>query len=103
MGLFQLSYLNAVLVLALTSLVGKWLARSAGTAIGWYLRRKTMVRRQAILAQVRLEEEKYQTLARKSDDGDWEKVESHAAGTAVNGGQADDEWEGMIGFFHPFW
>lgn len=59
-----------------------------------------------ILARVKLEEARSQLSASrspKSDDGECEEVEKHTAGSAKNGGEADDEWEGIIGFFHPFW
>lgn len=102
MQLFYLAYTSAALAI-LGTLIGKWLVRSAGTTFGWYLRRKTAARRHAILSQVRSEETDYQSQEKKSDDGDWEKVESHAVGSSPNGGQADDECEGIIGFFHPFW
>ena len=39
----------------------------------------------------------------KSNKGEREKVESRVVGTALNVGQADDSWEGVIGFCHPFW
>lgn len=103
MHLLYSAYASTALVLLGTLLTGKWLVRSAGTTFGWYLRRKTAARRQAILSQVRSEERDYQSEQKKSGYGDWDKLESHAVGSAPNGGQADDEWEGMIGFFHPFW
>ncbi len=39
----------------------------------------------------------------KSEDEGWEKVESHAVGTVKNGEKAEGDWEGIVGFFHPFW
>lgn len=106
MQVFYWTCLTTPLALSLGLLVARWLVQSGGRAVGWYLRRRTSARRQSIFAQVKLEEESYQSrerLSPKSDDGDWEKVESYAAGTATNGGQAADEWVGVIGFFHPFW
>lgn len=103
MHLLYSAYAITTLVLLGTLLAGKWLVRSTGTTFGWYLRRRTAARRQAILSQVRSEERDYQSEHKKSGDGDWEKLESHAVASAPNGGPADDEWEGMIGFFHPFW
>lgn len=103
MQLFYSAYTSAALAILGTLIIGKWLVRSVGTTFGWYLRRKTAARRHAILSQVRSEETDYQSQEKKSDDGDWEKLESHAVGSSPNGGQADDEWEGIIGFFHPFW
>lgn len=99
------TYITTLLALSLGFVVARWLVQSGGRAVGWYLRRRTTARRQSIFAQVKLDEESYQSQERfspKSDDGDWEKVESYAAGTATNGGQAANEWVGVIGFFHPF-
>ena len=86
--------------------LGGWLTQSLGKSVGWYLQRKTSARRKLIQARVNAEEEashlsRGQTTA--IDEADWEKVESYAAGSAANGGQAEKEWEGVVGFFHPFW
>jgi alpha-1,2-mannosyltransferase len=37
-----------------------------------------------------------------SDDG-WENLEAYAEASADNGGMAPKEWDGIVGFFHPFW
>ena len=37
----------------------------------------------------------------QDNDDDWEKVESTAS--APNGEVPKGDWEGIIGFFHPFW
>lgn len=103
MQLLYSAYTSTALFLLGTFLTGKWLIRSAGTSFGWYLRRKTAARRQAILSQVRSEERSYQSREKKSDGVEWGKLGSHAVGSALNGGQADNEWEGILGFFHPFW
>lgn len=94
---------NCIITIGLSALISKLLLQ---TVVGWYLRRRTTSRRITILARVKLEEAQYQLSASESptlDDGEWEKVEKHAAGSAKNGEEADDEWEGIIGFFHPFW
>lgn len=74
--------------------------------VGWSLRRKTQGRRELILSRVRIEEEEWlsrQKNSQKAEDEDWEKVEGYSAGTAPNGGSAGADWEGVVGFFHPFW
>lgn len=86
-------------------LLGSWVIAVAGRVVGWYLRRKTAGRRAQILECVEAEEK---SLAADLDSGrdsdeDWETVESYAAGTAKNGEKADKEWDGIVGFFHPFW
>jgi alpha-1,2-mannosyltransferase len=40
---------------------------------------------------------------RGNSDEEWENIESFAVGTAKNGEKADREWDGIVGFFHPFW
>jgi sulfur relay (sulfurtransferase) DsrC/TusE family protein len=77
-----------------------------GRTWGWFLRSRCAERRGLIFAKVRGEEQEYQLEKRrntKSEDEDWERVESYAIGTSGNGERAEDEWEGVIGFFHPFW
>lgn len=45
----------------------------------------------------------------QAEDEDWEKVDTSSVGTAGNNhnnGQEkkrDECWNGIIGFFHPFW
>lgn len=94
-----------ILTLILVFLTSKWLFFVGGKAVGWYLRRKTSARKRALLLQVKREEKDYQTQHESSSklSDDWEKVESYATGSATNGGPADDDWEGIVGFFHPFW
>lgn len=38
---------------------------------------------------------------RGSDE--WESVDAYAVGTAKNGEKTEEEWDGIVGFFHPFW
>jgi alpha-1,2-mannosyltransferase len=78
---------------------------AAGRIVGWYLRRKTAGRRAQILERVESEEKLFAVDegSRRDSDEDWENVESYAAGTAKNGEKADKEWDGIVGFFHPFW
>jgi alpha-1,2-mannosyltransferase len=80
--------------------------RAFGSLLGWYLRRKTEGRRARILEvmnddikgwQIRNPEQK------ESDDEDWEKLSGHAVGSSTNGEKADKNFDGVIGFFHPFW
>lgn len=99
------SYAVIIFTLSLAFFTGKWLFLLGGNAVGWYLRRKTSARKKAILLQVKREEKDYQSKHQSSSrlSDDWEKVESYATGSAINGGPADSDWEGVVGFFHPFW
>lgn len=97
---------NSLLAILLALLVGRWLIYTVGKGFGSYLKRKTTARRQSMLKRVRVEEEAvryFYRRSRKSEDDDWEKIESYGAATSTNGSQADSDWEGIVGFFHPFW
>jgi hypothetical protein len=89
----------------LTVLLGPRIVTAASRTVGWYLRRKTAGRRAQILERVEGDEKALaeDQSARRDSDEEWENVESYAAGTARNGEKADKEWDGIIGFFHPFW
>ncbi len=89
----------------LTVLLGPRIVAAASRAVGWYLRRRTAGRRAQILERVGGEEKApaEDQSARRDSDEEWENVESYAAGTAKNGEKADKEWDGLVGFFHPFW
>ncbi len=94
-----LGFINTFLALASTFFLCKWL-------VGWHLQRSTAARRELILARIEVEEQDHQSRIRnspKSDDGDWEKIETYASGSAFNGGKLQDDWKGIVGFFHPFW
>lgn len=99
------SFTIIIIALSLVPLVGKWLFSVTGIATGRYLQRKTSARRKAIFLQARREEKNYELEPDSSPqlDDDWEKIEIYATGSAVNGGLANNDWEGIVGFFHPFW
>lgn len=84
--------------------------RAAGLFLGWYLRNKTDGRRCHIVELVEADEKKYREGRRNStgsgdvgEDGGWEKVDAVTAGIPENGDKKDAEWDGIVGFFHPFW
>ncbi|KAL8726409.1 MAG: hypothetical protein Q9181_006064, partial [Wetmoreana brouardii] len=91
------SLVNLILTIGISTYVFRWLLQ---ITVGWYLRWKTVARRSLVLARVKLEESQSQLQERpspNSDNGEWEKVEKYTVGSAPNGGEADDEWEGIIG------
>lgn len=95
-------FASVLLIPTLTGYVLKAALRSAG----WFLKNKTNGRREVILSRVRIEEEEHRSKQPSStagpEDEDWEKVPS-APGVANNGEPYGEDWEGIIGFFHPFW
>jgi alpha-1,2-mannosyltransferase len=105
--------MSAILIIALLTALPlipflvKILVRRSLRLVGWSLQRRTSKRRELIASRVRSEEQAYQSAQKglpKADDEDWEKIESYAAGSAPNGDLPTDvEWEGVVGFFHPFW
>lgn len=80
--------------------------RHAGQVLGRYLRRSSLTRRELLLARVVKEQRDYDAKhknEKKREDDEWEEVETSMVGSAVNGGKADQDWSGIVGFFHPFW
>ncbi|KAI9712618.1 MAG: hypothetical protein M1812_006798 [Candelaria pacifica] len=101
----SLAILLIALILNSTFFLAPFLLSYIGQAIGWHLQRRTKERQTLISARVKAEEQEFilrENPSPKSDDGGWEKVESHAVGTARNGEKAETDWEGVVGFFHPF-
>ena len=98
--------LISLLIICASFLLGRWLVHRAGRAAGWYLKRHALARKKAIIRRVKIEQEafeKFNRRSQKSEDDEWEKIESYGGASAINGGQAEDDWEGIVGFFHPFW
>jgi hypothetical protein len=80
--------------------------RATGSVLGWYLRRKTDGRRSQILEVMEEEERAFEQKNHgrtAGDDDEWETVEAYAVGSANNGEMGEAEWDGIVGFFHPFW
>ncbi|KXG45297.1 Glycosyl transferase, family 1 [Penicillium griseofulvum] len=93
--------------------------------VGWLIWRRTRSRREYVIARARSEEEELRasrpkgsttSLSRNgAEDEDWEKVDSSAPGgvqtstgsetsssTSQESNQSSEDWDGIIGFFHPF-
>jgi alpha-1,2-mannosyltransferase len=74
--------------------------------VGSRLRRSSTTRRELLLDRVATETKNFEAEHKeksKEDDDDWEKIVPSPIGSAVNGGKADADWKGIVGFFHPFW
>lgn len=80
--------------------------------VGWLVQRRTRSRRDVITSQVRTEEKEFISECAKSPtqtetvDEDWEKVDNSTSSLGTTGSnktREDEDWDGVIGFFHPFW
>lgn len=120
---------SAILALFIVAVAVVLLPQLAGAvfglvfrSVGWLIRRRTRSRREYVIARARSEAEDSWTLRAKgsthslapgrADDEDWEKVDSSGPGgvktasSSESGNSAegaDMDWDGIIGFFHPFW
>ncbi|KAH8821283.1 glycosyltransferase family 4 protein [Xylogone sp. PMI_703] len=74
-----------------------------GQSFGSSLQKKTSTRRAQIIRQAEEDEKTFTVESEKRRNSDeWENVDAYATGTAKNGDKAEDEWHGVVGFFHPF-
>lgn len=117
---------NAILAIFVLAVTAIFLPQLSGNllglvfrGVGWLIRRRTRSRREYVIARARSEEEEHRaprpkassnSLARgQAEDEDWEKVDSSGPGgvnttsSSDSDASGDDEWDGIIGFFHPFW
>jgi len=79
-----------------------------GSAIGRHIRQETHQRRELIIARVNAEKKQYQERGRAQAtvDEEWEKVDgsrSHSQSDVQPDLSVGKSWDGVIGFFHPFW
>ncbi|CAG8007017.1 unnamed protein product [Penicillium salamii] len=92
--------------------------------VGWLIWRRTRSRREYVIARARSEEEELRASSPKAsttspsrngaEDEDWEKVDSsgpsgvqtatssESSSNAGDNTHSSDNWDGIIGFFHPF-
>ena len=101
---------NLILLVVIASMpltiiiLGPKLLFRIGSTFGYYLRKKTAGRKAQILELLEADEKEYKEEdGGRRDSDDWENVEAYAVGSSNNGGKADKEWDGIVGFFHPFW
>jgi hypothetical protein len=88
-----------------TILLGRRLVYTIGGWIGYYLRRKSEGRRSQILDLVEREEEAWEKEVKDSrrDSEEWDTLEGYGGGSVGNGEKGENEFDGIVGFFHPFW
>lgn len=103
--------MTALLILFVASipltimLLGPKLLFKVGGIFGYYLKKKTAGRKTQILEVVEADEKEFlaQGGDREEDNGEWETVEAHTVGISKNGEKGEKDWDGIVGFFHPFW
>lgn len=100
-GLNPKSIATMLSLLALLYLLGPGLV---GRAVSYYLKQKTAGRRAQILELMESEEKEYATKGKgKRDSDEWHHVETEPSGATKGAEPADRDWDGIVGFFHPFW
>lgn len=96
----------ALLSLLFALLISPWtvplLFRSLASLLGYYIRHKTLSRRETLFLHTKSDIQTQGFPNNTSEDGDWERVEGVAFHSAPNGGTPGKEWKGVVGFFHPF-
>lgn len=103
-GLLTATVLAVPLLLLLPHLMP-----TVARAVGSHIRQSGQQRKELLTARASIERKQYEEQDDPASlDDEWEKVDrSHAqakngAGRA-DGRQADQDWDGVVGFFHPFW
>lgn len=79
------------------------IVRFLGQQVGHHLRRSSHARRELLLARVANETKHYEAEHSEIEDYDWEEIASVATGGRAGSNKDDKQWEGIVGFFHPFW
>lgn len=101
--------LTATLVVAfapfLLVFVGPRVVRAVGLSLGWTLKKKTDGRRSLLVSLMDGEnnnssEKNLET--KSTSSGGWQAVQETDVG-AGEGDMATKDWDGIVGFFHPFW
>ncbi len=86
----------------LTQLISPWLLYFAGRA---RFMKRSSTRKNSVIQHVRREQENFETqerLSPKSEDEGWENFQGYAVESLENGAPAKSEWDGVVGFLHPF-
>lgn len=90
----------------LAVLLGPVVANRIGRFWGFTLRKRTEGRRAQLLSVMNEEDEKYQKENpgfSTSSSEEWEAVDGLDLKITTKDGKSQKDWDGIIGFFHPFW
>jgi len=97
------SFVALLAIIPLLPFLGLWLVKLSMRVVGWSLESEGRDRRAAIIAKIVKDRNAVSAghhLSVEADEG-WEKIER--TGTAENGQPLRNTWDGIVGFFHPFW
>ena len=87
-------------------LLGPFILHYIGSFLGYLLKKKTEGRRSVLFSV--MEDENKNTIQELSDSkstssDEWEKVSGAEDNVAEKLKEKTKDWDGIIGFFHPFW
>lgn len=91
--------------------VGPIVIRAMAPLVGWTLTKKTEGRRAHLIALMREDEEKHAEEKKKNPElegtlGGKRKAGIEASSLGITDGSRREirkDWDGIVGFFHPFW
>ncbi|TQS38036.1 hypothetical protein Golomagni_01468 [Golovinomyces magnicellulatus] len=99
MLIFNLLSFATIILLFLNPL----LILRVGKIVGRRLREKNVARRAKILQTIENEEKVWKSVdKRRRDSDEWESVEGYTTETLSIKAVQSAEWDGIVGFFHPF-
>jgi alpha-1,2-mannosyltransferase len=94
--------LITVLVLVTSTFLVPVALRLLAGILGTYLTYRTLPRRRLLLSTTAEAISREDNIQDSTEDAEWEKVDP-VTGSSPNGSAAEDDWRGIVGFFHPFW
>jgi alpha-1,2-mannosyltransferase len=105
MALLLLELLSLLVAAAISAVFIPKTLHLLAELVGRRLRHSSSTRRELLLDRVATETRAFEAedASKSKEDDDWEKIVPSPVGSAVHRGQAGAEWNGIVGFFHPFW
>ena len=84
------------------------LVRASAKAVGWRVRKRTSTRKSLLIARANTEKKQHEdrNSSQTSLDDEWERVERSGSDSnedVKTEGRASKDWDGLVGFLHPFW
>lgn len=79
----------------------------AGTALGWTLRKKTEGRKDHLITLMNADNKAFHEQHKSSNDSSLKESRTGSKGLEAGASElpqdANKDWDGIVGFFHPFW